>query len=184
MPYADLHCSCSRQPVTVEDINRFWATVCKAVRPMLSDRCPVCPICVSVPVYCRQTVGWIKMKLGMEVGYSPGHIVLDGDPAPPPQKKGGTASQFSAHVCWGQTAGWIKMPLGTEVGLDPGDIVLGGDPAPPRKGHSSPPPSFRPLSIVAIWSRISATAEQDKVQLDAYAHTSAREQADFLRLMQ
>ena len=34
-------------------------------------------------VYCEQTVGWIKMKLGMEVGLSPGHIVLDWDPAPP-----------------------------------------------------------------------------------------------------
>ena len=33
-------------------------------------------------VYCDQTVGWIKMKLGREVGICPGHIVLDGDPAP------------------------------------------------------------------------------------------------------
>jgi len=36
-------------------------------------------------VYSGQTVGWIKMKLGVQVGLSPGHIVLDGDPAPPPQ---------------------------------------------------------------------------------------------------
>jgi len=63
------------------------------------------------------------MPLGTEVGLGPGDIVLDGDPAPPPQ--------FSAHVYCGQTAGWIKMPLGTEVGLGPGDIVLDGDPAPP-----------------------------------------------------
>jgi len=35
-------------------------------------------------VYCGQTVGWIKVPLGMEVG--PGHIVLDGNPAP---QKGG-----------------------------------------------------------------------------------------------
>ena len=28
------------------------------------------------------------MPLGMEVGLGPGYIVLDGDPAPPPQKKG------------------------------------------------------------------------------------------------
>ena len=28
-------------------------------------------------VYCGQTVGWIKMKLGMPVGLGPGHIVLD-----------------------------------------------------------------------------------------------------------
>jgi len=35
-------------------------------------------------VYCGQTVGLIKMKLGVEVGLGPGHTVLDGDPAPPP----------------------------------------------------------------------------------------------------
>ena len=41
--------------------------------------------------------GWIKMPLGMDVGLGPGDFVLDGDPAPPPQKAGGTP-QFSAHV--------------------------------------------------------------------------------------
>jgi len=39
----------------------------------------------------------------MEVGLGPGHIVLDGDPAPPPKK--GTAPHFLAHVYCGQTAG-------------------------------------------------------------------------------
>jgi len=59
----------------------FWATVCKTVRPMLSDRRPV-SISVTL-VYCGQTVGWIKMKFGVEVGLDPGQIVLDGDPAIP-----------------------------------------------------------------------------------------------------
>jgi len=73
----------------------FWATVCKTVRAMLSDRClsvltvlsclPVCS--VSVGSYCGQTVGYIKMPLGTEVGFGPGYIVLDWDPAAPPQKK-------------------------------------------------------------------------------------------------
>jgi len=77
----------------------FWATVCKTVRPVLSDRslsvclsvclsvlsCPVCPVLSVTLVYCGQTVGWIKMKLGM-------HIVLDGDPAAPPER--GTAPNF------------------------------------------------------------------------------------------
>jgi len=40
-------------------------------------------------VYCGQTVGWIRMPLGTEVGLGPGDIVLDGDPAPP--MKRGTA---------------------------------------------------------------------------------------------
>ena len=69
---------------------RFWATVCKTVRPTLSDRCPVC-LSVTL-VYCGQTVGWIKMKLGMEVGLGPCDIVLDGDPALPPGRERGTAA--------------------------------------------------------------------------------------------
>jgi len=57
--------------------------------------------------------------------------------------------QFSAHFYCRQTAECIKMPLGMEVGLSPGDFVLDGDPAsPPLQGHS-PPPNFRPMSVVA-----------------------------------
>jgi len=78
------------------------------------------------------------MKLGTEVGLGTGHIVLDGDPAPPQKKRGGAHPQFSAHVCCDQTAGWIKMPLGTEVGLGPGQIVLDGNPAPPKGGQQPP----------------------------------------------
>jgi len=62
----------------------FWATVCKTVRPMLSVRCPVCPVLSVTLVHCGQTVGRIKTKLGMQVGLGPGHIVLGGDPAQPP----------------------------------------------------------------------------------------------------
>ena len=58
----------------------------------------------------------------MEIGLGPGHIVLDGYPAPPSQKW--HSPQFSALVCCVQTAGWIKMPLGTKVGLGLGNIVL------------------------------------------------------------
>jgi len=36
---------------------------------MLRDRCPVRPVCLSVTlIYCGQTVRWIKMPLGTEVG--------------------------------------------------------------------------------------------------------------------
>ena len=79
------------------------------------------------------------MKLGVQVGLDPGHIVLDFDPAPPPPK--GHSPQFSAHIRCGQMAAWIKMPLGVEVGLGPGDFVLDGDPAPL--------PNFWPMFIVA-----------------------------------
>jgi len=89
------------------------------------------------------------MPLGTEVGLGPGHTVLDGHPAPPPQERG-TASEFSSHVYIVQMAGLIKMPLGTEVGRSPGDIVLDGDAAsaqrftPPIFGHCLLCPNGRP----------------------------------------
>jgi len=66
------------------------------VRPMLWDRCSVCPD------YCSQMVGWINMPLAMEVG-----IVLDGDPAPP-HGKGHSSLKFSAHVYCGQTIAHVS----------------------------------------------------------------------------
>ena len=57
--------------------------------------------CLSVTlVYCGQTVRWIKMPLGMEVGLRPGHAVLDGDPASSPHVRKGAQQpppHFSAH---------------------------------------------------------------------------------------
>jgi len=69
------------------------------------------------------------MKLGMQVGLGPGHILLDRDPSPPPQR--GTAVQFLAHISCDQMAAWIMMSLAMELGLGPGDIVIDADPAPP-----------------------------------------------------
>jgi len=51
------------------------------------------------------------------------------------------------------------MPIATEVGLGPGDVVLDGDPALPTERGTAAPPTFRPMSIVAKQSPISATAE-------------------------
>jgi len=46
-----------------------------------------------------QTAGWIKIPLGTEVGLGPRDIVLDGNPAPLPKKRGTAApSKFSAHL--------------------------------------------------------------------------------------
>ena len=113
----------------------------------LCYRTGVCPVLSVTLVYCGQTVGRIKMKLGMQVGLSPGHTVLDGDPGPPPPK--GTALQFLAHMYCAQTAGWIKMPVGVEVGLYASDIVLDGDPASTsrKRGQSPPPPIFGPCLL-------------------------------------
>jgi len=92
-------------------------------------------------VYCGQTVGWIKMKLGMQVGLVPGHIVLDGGPTPPPKGRS-LPHQFSAHICCGQMAACIKIALAMQAGLGPGDFVLDGYPAPPPQKVRSPQKIF------------------------------------------
>jgi len=43
-----------------------WATVCKTVRPILSAVVCLSDLSVTL-VHCSQTVGWIKMPLGIEV---------------------------------------------------------------------------------------------------------------------
>jgi len=43
-------------------------------------------------VYCGETAGWIKTPLGTEVDLGPGHIVLNGDSAPPSPERGTTPS--------------------------------------------------------------------------------------------
>jgi len=94
--------------------------------------CPVLSVCLTVTlVYCGQTVGSIKMKLGMPVGLRPGHIVLHGDPAPPPQKGGRVPSPlFSPCLLWPN--GW----------MDQDTTWYGGRPWPrphcARWGSSSP----------------------------------------------
>jgi len=116
---------------------------------MLSVSVCLCVLSVTF-VHCGQTVGRIKMKLGMQLGLSPVHYVLDGEWGPrSPPPKGGRAPQFSAHICCSQMAGWIKMPLGIEVGLSPGDFVLDGDPAlpSPKMGDSAPSPIFGPFLL-------------------------------------
>jgi len=97
------------------------------------------------------------MKLDIQVGLNPGHIVLDADPAPTPQRGTAPSPQFLADISCGQTAGWIKMPLSTKVGLGPGHTMLHGTQFLPPKRVTAI--NFRPMSIVAKRSPISATAE-------------------------
>jgi len=68
-----------------------------SVRPMLSDRCPVCLSCLSCLSVCDVGVlwpnGWTDKDETQHAGRPrPGHIVLDGDPGPSPQRS--TATNF------------------------------------------------------------------------------------------
>ena len=138
---------CCRQPGTF-DLGCFWATICKTVHPMLSVRCLSCRVCDVRAQWPNSWTDQDEAWHALQVGLGPGHIVLDGDPAPPPPK-GHSPHQFSAHTCCGQMAAWIKMPLGMEVGLSPGDIVLDWDPVLPPKKGAEPPPKFSPHFYVA-----------------------------------
>jgi len=69
---------------------------------MLRDLCPVC--LYATLVYCGQSVGWIKMPLGMEVGLGPGGTVLDGDPASPMERGTAAATLFGPLACSGTVA--------------------------------------------------------------------------------
>jgi len=122
----------------------FWVTICKVFHLMLSDRCPVCLCVLSVTlVYCGQMVGWIKMKLGVEVGLSPGHIVLDGDPAPP---KGAQPPIFGPYLL--RPNGWMDQDATWYEGRPqpwPHWVRWGLVPRP-KRGHS-PPPIFIPYLL-------------------------------------
>jgi len=84
------------------------------------------------------------MKLGMQVGLAPGHIVLDRDPTHPPAN-GHSPPIFRPYLLW---PNGIKMPLGMDVGLSLSDIVLDWNLAPlPKKGGRAP--NFRHMFIVA-----------------------------------
>ena len=121
-------------------------TLCHRTVVCLSVCLSCLSVCLSVGrsvglvmlVYSGQTVGWIKVPLGTEIGLGPGHIVLDGDPTPSTEM-GTAAPYFSAHIYCGQTAGWTKMPLGTEVSLGPSYIVLDGNPASPTEMGTAHP---------------------------------------------
>jgi len=79
--------------------------------------------------------GWTNMALDTEVGLGPGHIVLDGNPAPLPQK--GAAQFFSPFLLWPN--GWMHQGA-TWYGGRPQPrrhcVRWGPSPFPPLKGHS------------------------------------------------
>jgi len=87
------------------------------------------------------------MSLRMELSLGPGDFVLDGDPAPPPQKEA-ESPKFSAHVYCGQTAGWMKLVLDMQVGLSPGNFMLDGYQVfPLQQRGRNPLPIFGPFLV-------------------------------------
>jgi len=73
------------------------------------------------------------MPLGMEVGLGPGNFVLDGDPAPPPQKRGGAPTPNVRPILL-RPNGWMDQD-GTWHGdrLQPRRLCVKWEPSPPPK---------------------------------------------------
>ena len=127
------------------------STFCKTVR--LCYRAVVLSVCLSILSVFNVGVLWPNGWMDQDetwhgFGLGPDHIVLDGDPAPPPKGGGGTAAPTFRPMYCSQTARWIKMSHGMEVGLGPGHIVLDGDPVPTPKKRGTAAPYFRPMSLL------------------------------------
>ena len=94
------------------------------------------------PVYSNQTAAWIKMPFGTKVGLGPDDIVLDGDPAPRPQKGSGAPFPiFGLCLLWPN--GW----------MDQDDTWHGGGPWATSDYDQRHVIAFRPISVAARgWS--------------------------------
>ena len=106
---------------------------------MISDRCLSCTV-LSILSECivAKRFGCIKMPLGIEVGLGPGHIVLDGDPAP--SRKRPHTPVFGTCLLWPN--GRIDQDATSyegRPGLSPSDIVVRWGPSCRRKGAQQPP---------------------------------------------
>jgi len=112
-------------------------------------------------VHCGQMVARIKITLGMQVGL--GHIMLDGDPAPPTPKGHSPHTIFGPYLvrqngCIDQDATWYGgRPRSTRHCVRCG-------PGTPRKGAHPPPPNFWPMSNcgqLAVWMKTPLGTEVD-----------------------
>jgi len=77
----------------------------------------------------------------------------------PPQKRGQSPPQFSAHFYCGQTVGCIKMPFGMEVGLSPGEFVRWGPSPLPKKRESPQFTAHVYCGQTAAWIKIPLSME-------------------------
>jgi len=105
-------------------------------------------VCLSVTfMHCGQTVGRIKMKLGMHVGLGPGHIVLGGDPASPPLKGHSPSPHNFRPIDLLRPNGCMDQDV-TWYGGRPRPMrlcVRWGPRSPPQKGGGQ---KIRPMFIV------------------------------------
>jgi len=115
--------------------------------------CPVCPVWSVCDVDVLWPNGWMDQDETWHGGrprrLGPGHIVLDGDPAPSPEEHSPCPNFRPMSVL---PNGWLDQDATCYGGISRPrpqcHNVLCGNPAPlPQKGAQ--PPNFRHMSIVA-----------------------------------
>ena len=129
----------------------------RVVLSVLSVSLSVClSVCLSVTlVYCGQTVGWIEMPLGAEVGLGLGDNVLDGDSGPP-RKGAQQPPLFGSCLLWPN--GWMDQDTTWYGGKSqPRRHCVRWEPSSATE-RGTAAPTFRPTCALAR-SPISATAE-------------------------
>ena len=82
---AHLYCSQTagwiKMPLGTE-VGSAYATLCSMWTHLPAEKGHTHPTQFLAHVYCGQIAGWMKTPLGTEVDLGPGHILLDGVPAP------------------------------------------------------------------------------------------------------
>jgi len=103
--------------------------------------------------WCIVTKRMDRMPLGMEGGLGPGHIVVDGNPAPP-SKKGHSPPILGQCLLWQN--GWTDRDATWYGGRPhPKRHYVRWGPSSPRK-RAQQPPAFQPMSILPKWSHLSS----------------------------
>jgi len=134
-----------RESVLSDRLLNGSPTVCKPVRPMISDPLSVLSVSLSVLsvtlVYCGQTVEQIKMKLGMQVDLD--HNALDGDPVPPER---GTP-HFRPMSVAAKWLNGLKCHLVWRYASAQATLCYMGTQLSPQKRAQPPPANFRPCLL-------------------------------------
>ena len=135
-------------------------------------------------VYCDQTVGWIKIPIGMEVGLGPSHCIRcrpSPSQAPPKGAQAAQPQNFGLCLLWSN--GWMDQDATWCRGRPRPRrhcVRLGQSfPGPCTERGTAVPRTFRPMSIVVKRLPISATAKYNGLPTGGHGETRTKNRNSF-----